>query len=142
MIFVELLILQGTKVCAIVLYRNLSLWGRRSRMAVKAVFVLKLVFVLRFWNLVSTELGRGTLENIWLRIWMFIGGYIVWKFFLPHYAVLFLPVSLSRTKFSWNARGSLVSGGCRINGAYPHNDVAIWKLEPNCYTRNTSNVTK
>ena len=64
-------------------------------MAVKVVFVLKLVFVLRFWNLVSTELGRGTLKNIWLRIWMFIGGYIVWNFLLPHYALLFLPVSQS-----------------------------------------------
>ena len=42
-------------------------------MAVKAIFVLKFE-QFQTWNLVSTELGRGTLENVWLRIWILNGG--------------------------------------------------------------------
>ena len=96
-------------------------------MAVKAVFVLKLVFVLRFRNLLSTELGRGTLENISLRIWMFIGGYIVWNFFLPHYAVLFLPQFYCREQSFLEMHG--VRWYLGVAESMGHTPIMMWQFE-------------
>lgn len=104
-------------------------------MAVNAVFVLKFE-QFRTWNLVSTELGRGTLEIFGSGFGCLLAVLHFLEIFSATVRCTFPACFTVENKVFLKCmggtrifqRGSLVCGGCRINGANPHNDVAILKI--------------